>query len=166
MKETNRYTSDEKKLWWGYGEWCEEPDLVEFEHCGFKCIVFRQASRETCEEFHMSGGHLTGYVAIDKDHTFYGKDAYHLYLDVHGGITFAEIGNEELFFIGFDCAHAGDITPSMEMLKKKYSNEIYQVPEQFKHLSLFNPTYKNIAFAVGECKYLAEQLKNALNEKH
>src|ERR1044072_1633795 len=75
MKITHKFTSDEKKEWWGYGEWIEEPDLVEFEHCGLKCKIVRQAHQEpNTEEFHMFGGYLTGYVSVPENHCKYKKE--------------------------------------------------------------------------------------------
>jgi hypothetical protein len=41
IKKTHKFTSEEKLSWLGYGEWVEEPDLVEFEHCGLKCEIIK-----------------------------------------------------------------------------------------------------------------------------
>ena len=46
MKSKHILTSDEKLKHWGYGEWVEEPDLVEFEHENFKCAIKRMVAPE------------------------------------------------------------------------------------------------------------------------
>lgn len=58
-----------------------------------------------------------GYVEIPADHPVHGMDYdqveefYDYELPAHGGLTFAsEV--ENAYWIGFDCAHSGDICPS------------------------------------------------------
>ncbi len=162
-------TSEEKLKYWGYGEWVEEPDVIEFEHQGFKCCVLRCIAKE-CDG-QLSLGHLCGYVCVPKDHPKYGKDAFEEFdkVDVHGGLTYGDFQYEE-YWVGFDCAHSGDITPSLEALKKKYpkspfAQEWEEMKKRYPNCHLFNPTYKNISFVVEECKNLAEQLKEMANVK-
>lgn len=53
-----------------------------------------------------------GYVRIPEDHKFYGKDVNELenLLTVHGGVTFAgALDGMDGFYVGFDCAHLGDM---------------------------------------------------------
>lgn len=57
--------------------------------------------------------HFCGYVGISKEHPFYFKDDddISLDIDIHGGITFnGKLGNSELWWFGFDCAHGSDWT--------------------------------------------------------
>lgn len=163
-KMTNKFTSEEKESWWGKGEWCDESDLVEFEHFGLKCKVIRQATPEPdTKELHMFGGHLCGYVSIDKDHAYYEKNYSDLDLEAHGGITFGDFHDDGLYWIGFDCGHCMDVIPSMQFLKKKYNffegdSILDEIRKRHKDNPLFNPTYKNISYAIEECKSLAEQL--------
>src|SRR5574338_573285 len=124
--EENIATTDQKLSWWGYGEWVEEPDAISFEYQGLECRIQRIIARETLK--HFFGGHLCGYVKVPDNHLIYGKgwDDEELHqIDAHGGITYSEIdkGNNSYLplvghWIGFDCAHANDYTPSMEYLNR------------------------------------------------
>ncbi len=60
-----------------------------------------------------AGGWLCGYVGVPSDHPLHGKGWDQLeHLDVHGGVTHGSnnhpIHSSTLWWIGFDCAHAGD----------------------------------------------------------
>jgi hypothetical protein len=159
MIEKHLYTAEEKTLWFGDGEWVKEPDIIAFEHCGLQCKVIRNVQWEDCEKLHMYGGHLCGYVGIDKDHPYHAKsilDILDIDLDAHGGVNFYEGG-----WIGFDCAHSGDLVPSIQLFKSKYSDELSPIPENRMKYSIFNPVYRNVAYVIEECKKLAEQLQNA-----
>ena len=58
----------------------------------------------------------TGYVGVSSPHPFYGKgyDDVELEVEIHGGLTYAGEGMEswkemgDLWFLGFDTAHAQD----------------------------------------------------------
>jgi hypothetical protein len=148
MKQKHLYSKEEKKLWFGDGEWIEEPDYIEFQHVGLRCIVLRNAQRESCEKFHMFGGNLNGYVGIDEGHPFYEKDYKDADLDAHGGLTFSGKDPGGFWYFGFDCAHSGDFVPSNEKLRQEYMiDKIYPISE-----------YRNIDYVTRECKKLAEQL--------
>lgn len=162
MKETHLYTSDEKLKWFGYGEWVEEPDLIEFTHHEIKCKIVRTVKKESCEEERYFGGSLCGYVIIPIGHELYSKDYQDINIDVHGGLTFGEY-NEKEHWIGFDCAHLGDLIPSMELFKIKnnrYLKYLWPIPEELNEYSIFNPTYRNIEFCIQECKSMADQIKH------
>ena len=67
-----------------------------------------------------------------------------LAVDVHGGLTYSGKSKpthdpDGLWWIGFDCAHAGDLSPGY--------------PNNFG-----DETYKNIDYVEGECCNLAKQL--------
>jgi hypothetical protein len=66
-------------------------------------------------------GYRCGYVRVPLGHPWHGKDYDDVrtadggYPDVHGGLTFAEPdadcgkgGEDSAWWLGFDCAHAGD----------------------------------------------------------
>jgi hypothetical protein len=159
MIEKHLYTSEQKTTWFGEGEWVNEPDFIEFEHYGLKCVVCRNCQQEPCEEFHMYGGYLNGYVNISEQHACYGKDIDDLNLDVHGGITLCEIVNG-VGWIGFDCAHLADLVPSMEQMRLQIIGEMFPISSEFRKYSILNPTYRNVQYVISECKKLAEQLKN------
>lgn len=90
-----------------------ENNLFEFEVEGLRCLVIKQPWL----------GHYCGYVEIPPRHRLYAvgsNDEKFNGLDVHGGITFSDDVRElscELdydgWWIGFDCAHAGDYIPGL-----------------------------------------------------
>src|SRR5690606_34634818 len=103
------------KTHWGRGPWDSEPDYVEFEHCGFRCILKRFEH----------AGVWNGYVEVSDLHPWFhniGTDQAH----VHGGVTWTgqvegRTGqvegikqNQNCIFIGFDCAHGFDLMPAAE----------------------------------------------------
>ena len=116
---------------------------------------------------HPSMGHLCGYVRIPRGHPLYRiitskvwthkwpsnkyvaqRRGYNHYLieqlEVHGGITFAgKLRNTRGIWIGFDCAHLGDLVPAMSHLS----------------ISIGEPcTYKDEAFVTAELAKLIDQL--------
>jgi len=118
-------------------EWETEPDKVEFEYKGFKCLILR----------HPTLLHLNGYVGLTENHQYYGKDCSKIDIDVHGGLTFAEMGDGEnwpkgYYWIGFDTGHCTDYSPGMEKIINRGTNEIY----------------KNIDYVTNEVKKLVDQL--------
>jgi hypothetical protein len=161
MEQKHIYTSDEKIKWWGYGEWVEEPDEVLFEHNGIKCRIVRIAIPDGIKPdgpFHIFGGYLCGYASIPKDHPFFGKNYYDIEIDVHGGLTYSEFKDNE-YWIGFDCAHSCDFNPSMQALRKSHDFEDkFPLPEEFKHIPIFNPSYRTIEYCIEECKSMADQI--------
>jgi len=86
-----------------------EGNEKDFEYKGFKCHIRRVNPEYT--------GHLCGYLEIPLNHPVYGMDYneieefYDYGLPAHGGLTFAsEVDNA--YWIGFDCAHLGDVCPA------------------------------------------------------
>lgn len=61
-------------------------------------------------------GHLCGYVEVPEGHQYHGKDydEFDDEIDVHGGLTYADMGGSWMgvkdvgWLFGFDCAHSGD----------------------------------------------------------
>jgi hypothetical protein len=84
----------------------EKPSVLEkkWVYKGLKCaVIFVRQS------------HRCGYVGLKKDHPYYGKDYDEIDVDVHGGLTFGDFGDDkfldkDLYWLGFDCAHLGDKT--------------------------------------------------------
>jgi hypothetical protein len=142
----------------GYGEWIDEPDRIEFEYKGIKCLVIRICKREPCaHEEAWFGGHLCGYIFLPKEHPLYGKDIDEVDLPCHFGVTFAE-KTQEGHMIGFDCAHSEDLIPSMVQLGKRFSiSEIFPVPENLKDHPLFKPIYRNMSYCIKQCKRMVRE---------
>jgi hypothetical protein len=101
---------------WGEGPWHAEPDRAEWEHAGLPCLAVR----------HSRSGHWCGYAAVPPSHPLHGQpyDAEAVTVDVHGGLTYADRCHghichvpkpgapDDVWWFGFDCAHAGDVSPS------------------------------------------------------
>ena len=158
------------KTGWGDGPWQAEPDKLQWpdETTGLACLIVRNPR----------GGHLCGYVGVPKGHPAY----QHHYDDVtipgqeygpevHGGLTFAsgcetdeaerahgichivEPGEpDNVWWLGFDCAHAGDRSPGFDRLLTRYEREsTFHSFEQ----------YRDVAYVKAECASLARQLASA-----
>ena len=104
---------------------------------------------------HPLSGHLNGYVLLNpEDHI---EDI--LDIDCHGGITFegnlAEImpvqaGN----WIGFDCAHYGDLTPF---------HEERLLAAGFDFGVSYDEVWRDQKFIEDNCKQIIDQLENGGN---
>ena len=156
MKKTHLFKSDLKLQHLGYGEWIEEPDLVEFESHGFKCICERK--------FEIGyGGYWCGYVFITSNHPWFEKEYAHISADIHGELTYSQLDNGS-WKVGFDCAHCYDIVPSMEPIRKDIDKSIKEsLPNIDISPVIFERTYKNMDFVIKETEELARQAKEAVN---
>lgn len=143
------------------GLWQEEPDKIQWEDKETKlpCLIVRNNS-----------GNLCGYVGVSEKHPLYQK-AYQESEDLncHGGLTFSGFCQEredgichkpdpgepeKVWWLGFDCAHGGDIIPSF-MTKEFMDLGI----KTFTDRDPFEKnTYKDIAYVQKECAGLAKQL--------
>ena len=138
------------------GPWSDEPDKKQWSdpETGLPCLIVRN-----------NLGALCGYVGVPSQHPYYGISGEDLELDVHGGITFTRKCNESadpsvgichlvepgeddnVWWIGFDCCHCNDLTPS-----------ILSVREKLPRITFLDETYKNIEFVEAEVTRLAQQL--------
>jgi hypothetical protein len=156
IEMTHLVSSDNKLTWWGNGEWVEEPDSAVFNYKNYQCKCVRIMALEGIGEYF--GGHWCGYICIPKDHAWYGKERDGIDCNIHGGITYSE-EEEDGFWIGFDCAHAYDMSPSINMIMQKRN-----IPGEKVIISFLNPTYKNLNYVIQECKKLVDQAIEASKE--
>lgn len=124
-----------------------EDVLARGEHLGFEWMVI-----------HNGRGYRCGYVKVPPGHPWHGggeSDA----LEVHGGITFGEHdkpcdkgGPDSGYWLGFDCAHAGD-APDPELPVKPERRSPYEPwPDD---------RVRSQAYVELECRKLCEQAKEA-----
>lgn len=138
----------DKKLW-GEGPWQEEPDRCYWidEATGLDCLIVRASTH----------GGLCGYVGVTKGHPAFMQGYNEVEADVHGGLTYGNVCDEDghichvpregreanVYWLGFDCAHSGDISPSY-MRKGGYIDP--------------DATYKSLEYVTTEVNDLAKQL--------
>ena len=124
------------------GPWSKEPDEL---------IFVDGTTLLECKIVRGGLGHLCGYVAVPKDHPWYGvgyndiSQASGDYVEVHGGLTFS--GKLTLktkkWWVGFDCAHLGDLVPAARLADHGDWDE----------------TYRDIGYVTNELVNLARQAK-------
>ena len=126
--------------------WEHEPDHVMFmSEAGYVCEIKR----------HEAHKHLCGYIYIPFGHPDYGKTYNELYgesydaaPDVHGGWTYSNNGGDDdggkFTIFGFDCAHAGDLSPG--------------IPTAPTFLRV-HEVYRDIAFVTEQLENAAKQFK-------
>ena len=99
-------------------------------------------------------GHFCGYVEVPNDNRFHKFCSYELerLLNVHGGITFHDIGGfplgprGDITVVGFDCAHLND--------------RLHKTSSLYKDLRCSDgATFKDLAYVKHECGRLVDQLK-------
>ena len=169
-EEIHTWDSDLKLAWWGNGEWVEEPDLVLWKYKGVECRIRRTAhvpeadkiTQDELKSFLIFGGHLCGYISIPLDHPWVDKET-EIDCDVHGGCTWNSVEKDGKRWVGFDCAHSGDITPSMIATNKKMKEDLMiRHPSLITEYSpIFRESYKNNSFCIKECESLVDQMLEA-----
>ncbi len=146
-KEIQTMSPEEKLKNWGDGEWVNEKDEITFLYREYECRIIRVFY----ENRKVFGGHLCGYIKIPENHKFYAKHYDDIDLSVHGGLTYSAM-EENGFWIGFDCAHFSDITPSSKELDSIFSSE------EFYQKNNFKLEYRNVNFVIEEIKKMVNQL--------
>lgn len=135
---------------WSRGEWDLEADKEQWtdEKTGLPCLFVRN-----------QGGFLCGYVGVNSSHPFFEQHYGNCDVSVHGGLTFSdkcmphemsepkvchlvEDGEDDnVWWLGFDCAHGGDFCPA------------YHIRESRAHFE-----YRTVEYVKKECADLAQQL--------
>lgn len=157
---------------WRPGPWHDEPDKIVWVDpvTNFDCMVVRNHLGGLCGYVGLPPGHP--WHGLDYNECPYGEKCssesrwcqhtLESQLDAHGGITFASACQEggpichvarrgrpsEVWWLGFDCAHAGDYLPGMEAL----SESINLPSPQFG-----GERYKDLNYVVVEVQQLALQ---------
>ncbi len=116
----------------------KEGNYKAFEYKGYKCRILRMGEGMD-PEYRLF--HLCGYVLLTKEDRCYGKEYDTIPYTVHGGFTYSShrLHNqpEEWWWIGFDCAHACDISLPYQ-LNSELSSAVYRtmdyVEDELKQL--------------------------------
>lgn len=163
----------------------------EFEHAGYKCVVTFNVTGHRCgyvgipKEHPLYGKGYDEHLEIKKsdlgDRDVKGifplllacldKDErirIDAYFSVHGGITFADGGENssypiesDLWWFGFDCGHCDD-GKELELAYErfpKYRESISLQIETEKKFHIDGLIVRTEEYVAEECKKLAEQLK-------
>lgn len=115
-------------------------------------------------------GYRCGYVRIPPGHPWHGKDydSVEPYPDVHGGLTFADAdidcgkdGEDNAWWLGFDCAHAGD-APDPELPGGKTMMRHGYAPATLEQFAdMYDQGYRDVVrstdYVAAQCRGLAEQ---------
>jgi hypothetical protein len=158
--KTIEYRNIIDKSSWPRGPWDVEPDKIQWPDAatGLPCLAVRIGRF----------GNWCGYVGVAPSHPLHGVDYSDLNFDVHGGLTFSDAcrpGEEErgichvpdegepadVWWFGFDCAHAFDLLPLQESF--------------FGRIGMPSPLpgdkYRDLAYVKTQCAALAAQLRTA-----
>jgi len=122
--------------------------LAKGTHAGLEWVIVNNGMGFRC-----------GYVRLPKGHPWHGKGYDDINPDVHGGLTFAEPdepcdkpGDDNAYWIGFDCAHGGDARDP-------------DLPSECHYLSPFSGgTVKTQEYVEAECRRLCEQAALVAND--
>lgn len=91
---------------------------------------------------------LCGYVTVPKKHHYYGLGYQDVMANVHGGLTYSNKGT-----FGFDCAHAGDLTPGVLLSVIKSTDYT-----GYTDMAITHDTYRTFEYVVKETEDLARCL--------
>lgn len=161
--QTKEYTFVDR-TGWPEGHWDNEPDKVQWqdEVTGLPCIA-RRTDR----------GHWCGYVGVSETNSLFKKyyfDIIDANFSVHGGLTYSSFCDpqenehgichvpdagepDHIWWFGFDCAHAGDLSPGYCTMYKQLGFKSYEGME-----------YRTLEYVKAECAQLARQLREC--EQH
>lgn len=165
-----RLYGPETRSRWPDGPWNQEPDQIEWmdDDTGYKCVIRRN-------DF----GSLCGYVAVPSTHPAHGINAADFgdKLYCHWGITWSDYqdpiknidddGVSDLWWFGFDCSHAYDITPALLQFMGNAG-----LPDPFQKLiGMFEDSlpkvcnyerrvaeYRTVSYVEGQIQNLIQQL--------
>jgi hypothetical protein len=168
------------------GPWTKEPDRIEWiGPNGYRCLMQRNPYLFI----------WCGYVGVPSNHWAYGKPYDALgHLEAPGGLSYSQHcqssichiteGNDDLYWLGFNCGHDSDIIPkfryastyyknisdpcgrklskaektAFDNIEKLFSNQWSPIYEEVEKKVYGTVTYKDVAFVRKAVEHLAEQL--------
>lgn len=164
MTDSNRPPNERRDTPWPAGPWDTEPDRLEWrlpdlpEH---PLLIVRGPN-----------GSLCGYAGVAPGHPAHGKGYDDVEVDVHGGLTYAAgcSGHichvpapgepDDIWWLGFDCTHAGDYSPGLQATIARASGQ--QMAPPYVDPPLEAPwhidRYRDIDYVKFEVESLARQL--------
>jgi len=179
-----RDTTWQDKTTWGPGPWQTEPDKRQWQDraTGMPCLILRhERFGHWCGYVGVEPGHPLYGVPYDRcalrpTPCAQARDCDHTpaaILSVHGGVTFsgacqehqhgicheADPGDEtQIWWLGFDCAHAGDLSPGMEATLRQIGFS-HTSEQTARRIALgIHDVYRPQPWVMRECQRLALQL--------
>lgn len=147
LEETRKTVKD--------GPWNHEGDRHQFKVKGYDCLITRNTMLVWC-----------GYVGLKPDHPWYGKPYNDIDCDAYGGLTYGEHcngvvchktdGDDDLYWIGFDCAHSFDFIPGLYAKKKDPSGLGRSLAELDKNSPFGKPTYKTKDSVISQVEHMVD----------
>lgn len=172
--DSKTWTTEDKTAW-GDGPWQAEPDKEQFtdELTGLPCLIKRNGSGALCGYVGVAEGHPwfgqnyywpSGYDADGNEVALPPALQALSDVSVHGGLTysgFCQPGDQaktichvpapgepdRVWWLGFDCAHGGDLTPAYQ----------HHLPANLRR----GDVYRDLAYVKAQCAGLAAQAKAA-----
>lgn len=161
--ETIEYHAVDKSTW-GDGPWQQEPDKRQWRDpaTGYACLIVRGPT-----------GALCGYVGVPRKHKAYGRKYDDVDVAAHGGLTFSrhctddpieqgichvpgEGEDDRVWWLGFDAAHAGDLSPGHEAVMNKIYADVGQ--ERPTSAYIRDEVYRDLPYIEAEVTALAKRL--------
>lgn len=147
------------RIGWPRGEWDAEPDRIQWEHRGMVCLMVRSSLGNWC-----------GYAAVPPGHPMFEKEYndvdYDLLPSVHGGLTYSDHcqghichvpppgSPDNVWWLGFDCAHFQDYVPGMDRLELRSIG----CALMYRDLQAGRVVYRSRAYVQMETERLAQGL--------
>ena len=142
------------------GPWTNEPDRKHWVYKDIDCLIVRNAAM----------GGLCGYIGIPYGHPWHGKGYDEIDVDCHGGATYSgecahfvchdpeEGANDNVWWVGFDCAHGQDYLPYMKKPDMQSTFAKYD-PMGTKVESPWGEVkYRTVDYVMKECESMVRQL--------
>lgn len=118
---------------------------------------------------HNGLGYRVGYVKIPEGHPWFAVHYDDIDAQVHGGLTYSAYGyceetggaKRDEWWIGFDCAHAGDEFDERLVVEKDslHEQERGYIDLMRKHNGYGESTIKSTSYVREECMSLCKQAK-------
>lgn len=148
---------------WQPGPWQSEPDKLQWPDpsTGLPCLMVRGPHGGWC-----------GYVGVPEGHRYFGVGYDDVPVEAHGGLTFAdhcqktdheskgichvpdEGEPDHVWWLGFDCAHAGDMSPGSDSRLPEHLRALISCPWNASGYE----EYRDMDYVKAEVTKLAAQL--------
>lgn len=143
------------------GPWKSEPHRIQFNFEGLDCLMVRNFAL----------GHWCGYVGVPKGHPAYGvsyNDEPVIHLDSHHGLTYSDFcsppvchvtaGDDDLWWLGFDCAHLRDLTPGI-FTARAPGGPLHYIQKMYPIGDLPPDIYRDVRYVTSSVEMLASELR-------